>query len=120
LGMNTRLRVERPVTDMVTGLDMVAIQISVALGESLASLEPSPRGAAIQCRINAEDPARNFLPGPGRITKYEEPSGPFVRVDAGVTVGREIPGDYDSMFAKLVVAGEDRERARKRMLRALG
>jgi acetyl-CoA/propionyl-CoA carboxylase biotin carboxyl carrier protein len=118
LEMNTRLQVEHTVTEMVTGYDLVAMQIAVALGEKL-SIDREPRGAAIQCRINAEDPGRNFLPGPGRIQRYVEPSGPFVRVDAGVTAGREIPSDYDSMFAKLIVAGEDRERARRRMLRAL-
>ena len=118
LEMNTRLQVEHTVTEMVTGYDLVALQLQVAMGEKL-DLDPAPRGAAIQCRINAEDPGRNFLPGPGRITRYEEPSGPFVRVDSGVTVGREIPGDYDSMFAKLIVSGENRERARRRMLRAL-
>ena len=118
LEMNTRLQVEHTVTEMVTGYDLVALQLQVAMGEKL-SLDPAPRGAAIQCRINAEDPGRNFLPGPGRITRYEEPSGPFVRVDSGVTAGREVPGDYDSMFAKLIVSGEDRERARRRMLRAL-
>jgi len=120
LEMNTRLQVEHTVTEMVTGLDIVALQIDVALGGSLAGLEVAPRGHAIQCRINAEDPGRNFLPGPGRITRYVEPGGPFVRVDSGVTEGREIPGDYDSMFAKLIVAGADREQARHRMLRALG
>ena len=120
LEMNTRLQVEHTVTEMVTGLDLVGLQIQVALGESLASLEVAARGHAIQCRINAEDPARNFLPGPGRVTGYEEPGGPFVRVDSGVTRGREIPGDYDSMFAKLIVSGTDRDQARRRMLRALG
>ena len=105
LEMNTRLQVEHTVTEMVTGYDLVALQIQVAMGEKL-SLDPAPSGAAIQCRINAEDPGRNFLPGPGRITRYEAPSGPFVRVDSGVSEGREIPGDYDSMFAKLIVAGD--------------
>jgi acetyl-CoA/propionyl-CoA carboxylase, biotin carboxylase, biotin carboxyl carrier protein len=110
--------VEHTVTEMVTGLDLVALQIRVALGEKL-TLEHSPRGASIQCRINAEDPGRNFLPGPGRVTRYREPAGPFVRVDSGIEQGREITGDYDSMFAKLIVFGSDREEARKRMLRGL-
>ena len=118
LEMNTRLQVEHTVTEMVTGLDIVALQLQVAMGERLR-IDSPPRGAAIQCRINAEDPGRNFLPGPGRITRYEEPSGPFVRVDSGVAAGREVPGDYDSMFAKLIVSAEDRDRARSRMLRAL-
>ena len=119
LEMNTRLQVEHTVTEMVTGLDLVALQIEVSLGGSLAGLEVSQRGHAIQCRINAEDPGRNFLPGPGRVTRYEEPGGPFVRVDSGVTQGREVPGDYDSMFAKVIVSGADRDQARRRMLRAL-
>ena len=120
LEMNTRLQVEHTVTEMVTGLDIVALQIGIAMGESIAGLSVEPRGAAIECRINAEDPGRNFMPGPGRITRYEEPAGPFVRVDAGFGQGREIPGEYDSMFAKLVVSGTDRDQARRRMLRALG
>ena len=119
LEMNTRLQVEHTVTEMVTGLDLVALQLEVALGASLRGLEVTSRGHAIQCRINAEDPGRNFLPGPGRIVHYHEPGGPFVRVDSAVVQGREVPGDYDSMFAKLVVAGSDREQARHRALRAL-
>jgi acetyl-CoA/propionyl-CoA carboxylase biotin carboxyl carrier protein len=119
LEMNTRLQVEHTVTEMVTGVDIVALQIEVAMGRSLADVHVESRGHAIECRINAEDPGRNFLPGPGRITRYEEPGGPFVRVDGGFTAGREIPGDYDSMFAKLIVSGADREKARRRMIRAL-
>ena len=120
LEMNTRLQVEHTVTEMVTGLDLVAYQIHIALGERIDLSSVRPQGHAIQCRINAEDPARNFLPGPGRVTGYREPSGPFVRVDSAIRQGKEIAADYDSMFAKLIVAGEDRERARRRMLRALG
>jgi acetyl-CoA/propionyl-CoA carboxylase biotin carboxyl carrier protein len=119
LEMNTRLQVEHTVTEMVTGLDLVALQIAVALGERIDLSSAQPRGHAIQCRINAEDPTRNFLPGPGRVTGYREPSGPFVRVDSAIREGDEIPPDYDSMFAKLIVSAEDRERARRRMLRAL-
>src|SRR4029079_16979125 len=103
-----------------TGLDLVALQIEVSLGGSLAGLEVSQRGHAIQGSINAEDPGRKFLPGPGRVTRYEEPGGPFVRVDSGVTQGREVPGDYDSMFAKVIVSGADRAKARRRVLRAVG
>jgi len=120
LEMNTRLQVEHTVTEMVTGLDLVALQIRVALGEKLDLADVTPRGHAIQCRINAEDPARNFLPGPGRISAYQEPTGPFVRVDSAVRAGRAIPPDYDSMFAKLIVSAEDRPRAIARMDRALG
>jgi len=119
LEMNTRLQVEHTVTEMTTGLDLVAYQIAAALGERVDLSGVHVQGHAIQCRINAEDPSRNFLPGPGRITAYREPAGPFVRVDSGVREGRQVPPDYDSMFAKLIVSGEDRERARRRMLRAL-
>ncbi|MGH2589702.1 MAG: biotin/lipoyl-containing protein, partial [Actinomycetota bacterium] len=119
LEMNTRLQVEHTVTEMVTGLDLVALQIRAALGDKLELADVTPRGHAIQCRINAEDPARNFLPGPGRVTGYREPSGPFVRVDSFIRQGREIPSDYDSMFAKLIVSAESRSSAIERMLRAL-
>jgi acetyl-CoA/propionyl-CoA carboxylase biotin carboxyl carrier protein len=116
--MNARLQVEHPVTEMVTGLDLVRLQILVAMGERVEEA-PTTRGHAIECRINAEDPLRDFLPGPGLISRFEPPGGPFVRLDAGFGEGRRIPGDYDSLFGKLIVAGEDRELARRRMLRAL-
>jgi acetyl-CoA/propionyl-CoA carboxylase, biotin carboxylase, biotin carboxyl carrier protein len=116
--MNTRLQVEHPVTEFVSGLDLVRLQLLVAFGEEV-DLTADPRGHAIECRINAEDPARDFLPGPGLVTGLHVPNGPFTRFDTGVTEGRRVVGDYDSMFAKLIVWSDDRDLATDRMLRAL-
>ena len=119
--MNTRIQVEHTVTEMVTGIDLVREQVRIALGEpiSVTQDEVELRGHAIECRINAEDVSRGFLPTPGLVTGYREPSGPGVRVDSGIGAGNEVSGVYDPMIAKLIVHGVDREHARRRMLRAL-
>src|SRR5215217_2477419 len=122
LEMNTRVQVEHCVTEMVTGIDIVREGILAAAGEQLSYSQDQVelRGHAIECRINAEDASKNFAPAPGGIGNYKEPTGPGVRVDSGVGPGGEVTPMYDPMVAKLIVWDTDREKATKRMLRALG
>ena len=122
LEMNTRLQVEHPVTELVTGLDLVRMQLRVAMGEPLGvrQEEIRLRGHAVECRIYAEDPENNFFPSPGKITRLVHPGGPGIREDCGVYEGWVVPLDYDPMLSKLVAYGETRAVAIERMLRALG
>ena len=121
LEVNTRLQVEHPVTEMVTGLDLVAEQLRVAEGGELSfgDTTPEPRGWSMEARVLAEDPTRNFLPSVGRIERVRFPQGPGVRNDSGIYRGYEVPVFYDSLLSKLVVWGADREQARRRLVRAL-
>ncbi|KUK36464.1 MAG: Acetyl-CoA carboxylase, biotin carboxylase, partial [Thermacetogenium phaeum] len=119
--MNTRIQVEHPVTEWVTGIDLIKEQILIAAGEKLSYQQSDVKlqGAAIECRINAEDPDSDFRPCPGTVTKYLPPGGFGVRVDSGIYAGYQIPPYYDSLIAKVITWGKDRQEAIRRMQRAL-
>ena len=119
LEVNTRLQVEHPVTEEVSGIDLVREQFRIADGEELGFDDPELRGHSIEFRINGEDPGRNFLPAPGVLTVWKPPSGPGVRLDAGFTTGDVIGGNFDSLLAKLIITGADRQQAIERSRRAL-
>jgi acetyl-CoA/propionyl-CoA carboxylase biotin carboxyl carrier protein len=119
LEVNTRLQVEHPVSEEVTGIDLVRQQFRIAMGEPLGFDDPVIRGHSIEFRINGEDPGRSFLPAPGRITQWEIPTGPGIRVDAGFRNGDVIGGNFDSLLAKLIVTGATRQEALERSRRAL-
>jgi acetyl-CoA/propionyl-CoA carboxylase biotin carboxyl carrier protein len=119
LEVNTRLQVEHPVSEEITGIDLVREQFRIAMGEALGFDDPVIRGHSIEFRINGEDPGRSFLPAPGRITEWVIPTGPGVRVDAGFKNGDTIGGNFDSLLAKLIVTGATREQAIDRARRAL-
>ncbi|EJF05999.1 acetyl/propionyl-CoA carboxylase, alpha subunit [Thiovulum sp. ES] len=120
LEMNARLQVEHPVTEMRTNLDLVELQIKVALGERLKLDDLSFNGHSIEARVNAEDPYEDFVPSSGKIEFLREPSGPFIRVDSGIYEGYEVPIFYDPILSKVISFGRTREEARRRLLRALG
>ena len=119
LEVNTRLQVEHPVSEEITGIDLVREMFRIADGQELGYGDPAGHGHAIEFRVNAEDPGRGFLPAPGTITRWREPSGPGVRVDAGYGAGMTVPQAFDSLLAKLIVTGADRQQALERARRAL-
>src|SRR5262249_22557321 len=119
LEVNTRLQVEHPITESTNGYDLVKAQIHVASGGRLDGTPPVERGHAVEARLNAEDPDRDFAPSPGRIARLDLPAGPGIRVDTGVSEGDTIPGDFDSMIAKVIAYGKDREEALGRLRRAM-
>ncbi|MBB5918274.1 acetyl/propionyl-CoA carboxylase alpha subunit/acetyl-CoA carboxylase carboxyltransferase component [Nocardia transvalensis] len=120
LEVNTRLQVEHPITEYTTGFDLVRAQLHVASGGRLEGEPPAERGHAIEARLNAEDPDRDFAPAPGRIALLDLPAGPGIRVDTGVSQGDTIPADFDSMIAKIIAYGSDRDQALGRLRRAVG
>ncbi|MBQ1015216.1 ATP-grasp domain-containing protein, partial [Micromonospora sp. M51] len=119
LEVNTRLQVEHPITELTTGFDLVKAQLHVASGGRLVGAPPAERGHAIEARLNAEDPDRDFAPSPGRIARLDLPSGPGIRVDTGVSEGDTIPADFDSMIAKIIAYGRDRDEALGKLRRAM-
>ncbi|MGW4534268.1 ATP-binding protein [Nocardia sp. NPDC004340] len=119
LEVNTRLQVEHPITESTTGFDLVRAQLHVASGGKLEGQPPAERGHAIEARLNAEDPDRDFAPAPGRIARLDLPAGPGIRVDTGVSEGDTIPADFDSMIAKIIAYGRDRDEALGRLRRAM-
>ncbi|MCY9787150.1 ATP-grasp domain-containing protein [Nocardiopsis sp. EMB25] len=119
LEVNTRLQVEHPITESTTGVDLVRAQLHVASGGKLEGTPPAERGHAIEARLNAEDPDRDFAPSPGRIARLDLPAGPGIRVDTGVSEGDTIPADFDSMIAKIIAYGADRDEALGRLRRAM-
>ncbi|WP_133852421.1 carboxyl transferase domain-containing protein [Labedaea rhizosphaerae] len=119
LEVNTRLQVEHPITESTTGFDLVKAQLYVAGGGKLEGTPPAERGHAIEARLNAEDPDRDFAPSPGRIARLDLPAGPGIRVDTGVSEGDTIPADFDSMIAKIIAYGADRDEALGRLRRAM-
>jgi acetyl/propionyl-CoA carboxylase alpha subunit/acetyl-CoA carboxylase carboxyltransferase component len=119
LEVNTRLQVEHPITEMTTGTDLVKLQLHVASGGRLEGGKPAESGHAIEARLNAEDPDRDFAPAPGRIARLVLPAGPGIRVDTGVSEGDVIPADFDSMIAKIIAYGQDRDEAMARLRRAM-
>ncbi|WP_229402090.1 ATP-binding protein [Micromonospora okii] len=119
LEVNTRLQVEHPITELTTGFDLVKAQLHVASGGRLEGAPPVERGHAVEARLNAEDPDRDFAPSPGRIVRLDLPAGPGVRVDTGVSEGDTIPADFDSMIAKIIAYGRDRDEALGKLRRAM-
>jgi acetyl-CoA carboxylase, biotin carboxylase subunit len=119
LEVNARIQVEHPVTEQVSGVDLVAAQIAIAAGEGLAALPAPPGGCAIECRVNAEDPARDFAPSPGVVSEVRWPTGTGIRVDTHIDSGARVPPFYDSLLGKIIAYGPDRDTALSRLRAAM-